>query len=528
MSSRSIWFTLIGIAMVAALGSVLDVMEVDAAQYAGMARDMLTSDDWTRLYFRGTDYLDKPPLHFWLSALSYRLFGVSNWSYKLPSIAFAFLALYSTYRFALLHHGRDVAQRAALMLGASAAFLLMTNDVRCDTILTGAVITAIWLGSAFMEQGRWWQLIGASVAVAAGMLAKGPIGLVAPMLALGADLILRKRWPVLRDWRLLLTPVVVAVMLLPMSIGLYEQHGAHGLRFYFWEQSFGRITGENRWKDDSTVLFFTHELLWQLLPWTLFVLLGIWQAATSIAKRTRLNEYASIGGAVLVFIALSLSRFKLPHYLYVALPLFAVSAALAWPSVQQRWVRVAHLVVVALLAMAALALCAWSLPHRGWPLLIVLLLVALWRLRSNELKGNDDALFNFTCQVWLVAGIALNAMAYPQLLKYQDNAHAGRWAAVHGLDERTFYGMQVYGPALDFYAGFHVPWLSDTDEARAVIAPGVAVYTDRQRYQELLSAGLVPVDVDSIPSYSVQMLGLDFVIPDRREQVVSQRYLLRY
>lgn len=525
MPSRSVLITLLGIAVIAATGGVLDVMEVDAAQYAGMARDLLAQDDWTQLYFRGKPYLDKPPLHFWFSALSFRLFGVHNWSYKLPSILFAFLALYSTYRFTLLHHGREVAWRAALMLGTSAAFLLMTNDVRCDTILTGSVITAIWLGSAWMEQRRWWQLVGAAVAVSAGMLAKGPIGLMAPALALGADLALRRRWALLRDPRLLLLPVAVAVLLVPMCIGLYEQHGPHGLRFYFWEQSFGRITGENRWKDDSTVLFFTHELLWQMLPWTLPVLLGVWQGVRSVIRRQPLMEYASIGGAVLVFVAISLSRFKLPHYLYVALPLFAVLGARAWSAMEARWLRVGQVVLVLLLGLVALLLSAWSLPHPGWvALLLGLALIAWWFWRSP----NGRSLFTFTCHAWLAIGIAANVLLYPQLLRFQASAHAGRWAAEQGLDKASFFGMQVYGTALDFYAGFHVPWLSDAGEARAAIRPGVVIYTDQEHLDELMQAGLAPLAVDTLPSYSVQVLGLDFLRPSTRAQVVQDRFLLRY
>jgi len=528
MPSRSTWVTLIGIAAIAATGSVLDVMEVDAAQYAGMARDMLASEDWTRLYFRGDDYLDKPPLHFWLSALSFKFFGVSNWSYKLPSIAFAFLSLFASYRFALLHHGREVATRAALMLGTSAAFLLMTNDVRCDTILTGSVITAIWLGSAYMHQQRWWQLLGACIAAAAGMLVKGPIGIVAPVIALGADMIMRRQWAVLRDWRLILAPLIIGALLLPMCIGLYEQHGAHGLRFYFWEQSFGRITGTNRWKDDSTVLYFTHELLWQFLPWTLFVLLGIWKASASIANRIPLKEYASSGGAALILIALSLSRFKLPHYLYVVLPLFAVVGAQAWDAMGKRRVRVGHLAILGLLAAIALLLCTWCFPHPAWPALAAVLLVVAWCLNADWAKDRSQALFDATCRAWLAAGLAINLMLYPQLLNYQSNAQAGRWAAVQGLSAQRFFGMQVYGPSLDFYAGFHVPWLSDAEEARAVIAPGVVIYTDREHLDLLLRSGLMPMALDSLPGYSVQVLGLDFLLPSSRGSAVEQRYLARF
>ncbi|MFN3875858.1 MAG: ArnT family glycosyltransferase, partial [Flavobacteriales bacterium] len=350
MTASAYRLHVLGLALMAAAGSVLDVMEVDAAQYASQSRDMLRQSDWLKLYWNGNDYLDKPPLLFWLSALSFKVFGVSNWSYKLPSILFAFVGVEATRRFALLHHAPETARRAALIYGGCAAFLLMTSDIRCDTILTASVILAVWGGVAFVEQQRWWQLLLLAAAVSSGMLVKGPIGAMAPALAIGGHVVLGRKWRALRDARWLLLPALVGLALTPMCIGLYEQFGMHGLRFYFWEQSFGRITGENKWVDDSTKLYFLHELPWQVLPWTLFVLLGLAHSLRDAIRRNTLPEHASLAGAVLVFLALSFSRFKLPHYLYVALPLFAVMGARAWPFAGRRWLRAAHGAVLAIVA----------------------------------------------------------------------------------------------------------------------------------------------------------------------------------
>ncbi|MBK6543204.1 MAG: glycosyltransferase family 39 protein [Flavobacteriales bacterium] len=168
---------LFALAAVVVAGMGLDLMEVDAAQYAAMAREMLERKDYLHLYHRGHDYLDKPPLLFWLSALSYQVFGVSNWSYKLPSVLAAAWGLYALYRFVLLHYDAMRARRATLVFALSAAFLLATNDVRCDTLLTSAVISAVWMGSAYLERRRWWSLIGFAVSLAVGLLAKGPLEL---------------------------------------------------------------------------------------------------------------------------------------------------------------------------------------------------------------------------------------------------------------------------------------------------------------------------------------------------------------
>lgn len=528
MDRRTFHICLAGIVLVTVLGAPLDVMEVDAAQYASMSRDMLATDDWTQLYHRGRDYLDKPPLLFWISALSFKLLGVSNWSYKLPSILFAFLGILSVHRFTALYVPVAVARTASLMFGGCAAFLLMTNDVRCDTILTASVITAIWLAMAWLEQRRWWQLIGAVLAMAAGMLAKGPMGIMAPALAVGGHVIVTRRWRALADARLLLVPVLLAVLLLPMCIGLYEQHGMHGLRFYFWEQSFGRITGENRWKDDSSLFFFTHEVIWQVLPWTVFVLLGTCREGMALVRRVPLPEAASITGALLVFVALSFSRFKLPHYLYVAVPLFCVMGARAWHAEERRWPVVVHLFVPLLLWVAALVLVCWSFPEGAGPfaaLLGVMGIIAVMRLRR---VGLHRTTFPITFWTICAIGIALNGHIYPQLLSYQANAVAGRWAAAQGFDKDHFFGLQQSGTALDFYFGGPVPWLSNVDEARPVVAAGVVIYTDAPHRRMLEEAGLVPQRVIGLKNYTVQLLGMEVLHPQLRKTVLEDRYLLIY
>lgn len=508
---------------VVALGARLDVMEVDASQYAAMSRDMLHSSDWTHLYHRGQDYLDKPPLLFWLSALAYKVFGVHAWSYRLPSILFAFFGLYSTYRFTRLFHPEPVARTAALMYGSCAAFFLMTGDVKTDTMLTAMVITAIWLGMAWVQERRPVQLLGFAVAIGLGMLAKGPMGLMAPAIAVGGHVLLARRSDVLRRPEWLLVPVVIAAVLAPMLVGLYEQHGMHGVRFFFWEQSFGRITGENRWKDDSSVLFFTHEVLWQLLPWTLFTLVGAWRGAVALVRRQPLVEYASWVGAVVVTAALSLSHFKLPHYLYVVVPLYAVMAAQAWHTHPPAWTRPAHRVLLGLLWLVAVGLTAGAFPHGAWPYVALQCAVGLAALTWIR-RGRGELVPTFAVMMAIL--VALNGHLYPALLRYQANAQVGRWVAEQGLYPDRFFAFRQGGTALDFHAGGTVRWHGDAQAAAADIRPGVAVYTDPDNARELLAHTPPPRRILRLENYPVQLLSIEFLIPQLRPQVVEKRLVL--
>ncbi|MGL5889472.1 MAG: ArnT family glycosyltransferase, partial [Bacteroidia bacterium] len=142
-STRHLTFFIIAFLLVFAAALSVDVMDVDAAQYFGISRDLLSSDNWLEIKDRGHDYLDKPPLLFWLSALSFKIFGVSNWAYKLPSFLFAVLAVFSTVRLGQLLYDRKTGLLAGLMLASCLGVFIITNDIRTDTILLGSVSFAV-------------------------------------------------------------------------------------------------------------------------------------------------------------------------------------------------------------------------------------------------------------------------------------------------------------------------------------------------------------------------------------------------
>jgi 4-amino-4-deoxy-L-arabinose transferase-like glycosyltransferase len=84
-----------------------DVMEADASQYAAISWEMLENGSYLQVFQRGLDYLDKPPLLFWLSSFSFKLFGVSNFTYKLPAVLVILMGIYATYRFTLHWHCKE-------------------------------------------------------------------------------------------------------------------------------------------------------------------------------------------------------------------------------------------------------------------------------------------------------------------------------------------------------------------------------------------------------------------------------------
>src|SRR5260370_22619032 len=66
--------------------------DMDATQ-AQIARTMLDSGDWVTARINGVIYLEKPPLKYWLIAISFRVFGVHDWAARIPTALSAVVSL---------------------------------------------------------------------------------------------------------------------------------------------------------------------------------------------------------------------------------------------------------------------------------------------------------------------------------------------------------------------------------------------------------------------------------------------------
>ncbi|MBC7650131.1 MAG: glycosyltransferase family 39 protein, partial [Deinococcales bacterium] len=322
---------------------LVPLMDVDAAQYASISSEMLQRNSYLQVYDLGKDYLDKPPMLFWLSAISMRIFGIHDWAYRLPSFLFSILAIYSTFRLALLFYKNEIAILSALVLASCQALFLINHDVRTDTMLMGWVIFSLWQLAEWYNIKSWLHFILGFLAIAGGMMTKGPIALLIPVFAFVPHFILRREWKQLFRLEYIVGLVIIIAALIPMSWGLYEQFDLHsgklingipiksGLRFYYWTQSFGRFTGENYYHEMSYFTFLFENMLWSFLPWIIFLVAGlVYELIVLVQSRFKLTlqeEWISTGGFIITYCILARSQAQLPHYIFVVFPLAAIITA---------------------------------------------------------------------------------------------------------------------------------------------------------------------------------------------------------
>ena len=545
------WFLFVPVFALYLAGMFINVMEIDAAQYAAMSLEMLDTHHFLEIYYRGENYIDKPPLLFWTAALSFKLFGVSNFTYKLPSVLFTLLGLFSTYRLGKLVYNERAGFYAALTLASCQAWFLINHDVRTDTILAACTVLAIWQLAEFNHTKRNIHILLAAFGIAGAMLTKGPIGFMVPALAFASDFILKRKWSMFFLWQWILLIVLVFILLLPMLYGLYTQYDmsnggkqtyngviTSGLRFYFWTQSFGRLTGDSTWSNDTDPFFFVHTFLWSFLPWSVFFILAFWKKIKEIwTNRFYLSgaqEAITFGGILFPFIAFSLSRYKLPHYIYVFFPLVAILTGAQLDRMinnsslnNGRALQIIQAILSFLLVSLALILAFFCFGLTNIFTIsagIAGVLLTIFFVFFGSTLVQRLVVPSFVAI--LTVNLLLNLFIYPNLLMYQSESVASQF--VKSSPTSTLIGFKTRSYSLDFYYQKPVPLFIDLDELRnAYRDQTIWVFTDEGGYEMLRQSTFTIQDQRVLDNFHVTTLTPEFLNPSSRPRTVSHNYILR-
>lgn len=513
----------------------IDIMNVDAAQYASISLEMLHNHSYLQVMDLQGDYLDKPPLLFWISSISLGLFGVSNFAYKFGAFLMLLLSLYSIFRFTSIYYSQHVSKNAVLIFGTCQAFFLMTNDVRTDGILTSSVITAIWLLTEYLQKYKIKHLLFAALFTAFAMMAKGPIGIIAVLMPVGLQLLFKRSWKQIFSFSWFFYLLIVGLLLIPMSYGLYMQFDMHpekitngvphqsGLYFYYWLQSFGRITGENVWDNGLPWHFFIGTISWDFFPWILILYFGLFFQIKRLFQKS-LPEISTLSGFLILFALLSMSRYKLPHYIFVTLPFASIICASYLETLNPKqwkiWNKVYFgfgcIILVLLIIYQTLFFTEINF------ILIALLLVQfviLLQMKKSSLEGTSKMIGYV-----IVLNLFLSFVFYPKLLTYQADSMAGRWfyennpkEAVYLIDEKSH--------AFNFY--------SKNPENKSIALTEIGalknscwLFTKAENLNKIETKFEV-IEKKKFENYPITRLKLPFLLQQKREQTLEYYYLIK-
>jgi 4-amino-4-deoxy-L-arabinose transferase-like glycosyltransferase len=330
----SIWYDVAAIVGLASgifffhLGSY-GLWEPDEARYAEIAREMLQSGNAIVPHLNYVAYVEKPPLLYWLTTLSFWIFGISEFSARLPVAMSAIAGVLATYCFALRAFGRRHAILAGAILATIPLYAIMAQVITTDMMLTALVTIAIFsFYLAWKEAGRWCWV--AYIAMGLAVMTKGPVGAAIPITTIVIFLAWNRELSgAIRRFRAIPGLAITLLIAAPWFVAMIIREPGY-FDFYFIGEHLRRAF-EADYSHREAFYFYIPVLMVGLLPWSMLVPFLTWRSA----PRNPARRFCVVAASVTI-VAFSCASAKLIPYVLPAVAPLAVLIAdglvsCAWP-----------------------------------------------------------------------------------------------------------------------------------------------------------------------------------------------------
>ena len=341
--SKWLWLIILAV-LVNASGMFSPILNSnDAYFYAVISKNIVQSHDWVNLIYGGKDWLDKPHFPFWMTALSFKIFGINSFAYVLPGFVFHCLGAYFTYRLACDLYNRETGLVAALIYATSLHLMLSALDIRAEAFLLGEIMPAVYFWWHYNRTPKLSYLLLGGLFTGLALMTKG---LFVVVTIWGGFFILwcyQRRFCEFLRLKWLVAYVVSAIFLLPELVCLYLQLDTHpekvifgsnhvsGIKWYFWGSQFGRFFNSGPISNNhGNPLFFVHTFLWAFLPWSVIFILASYSQVKkfrTLAGDEREKLIFINASFWLSFIMFSATKFQLDHYTNIIMPFAAILCA---------------------------------------------------------------------------------------------------------------------------------------------------------------------------------------------------------
>lgn len=416
----------------------------DPALYAAISKTMVQRNDFIDLYVYGIDWLDKPHFPFWMAAISFKIFGVSEWSYRLPALLFILLGAFYTYLLAKKLYNVNVARVAVLVL-LSAQHLLMSNtDVRAEPYLLALIVGAVYHFYNLFQRLTFLDLALGSLCAGCAVMTKGIFALVPIGTAIVGHAVFTKQFKQLFRWRWLLAILCTSIFILPEVYAVYLQFDKHpekvvfnrtkvsGVKWFLWDSQFSRFVMEGpivRPKGDLT--YYVHTLLWAFAPWCLLFYYVFAKRIIATSRKVKWPEYVTVSAFVPMLLFFSLSKFQLNFYTNILFPFFSMLVASFLVSTFSKGERKFYIGTQILYSVVfitgAIVINFLLKPSFEWMyfagsiILIVSIVIVIQKVHSVRLKW-----LAVSCLSVLYLNFCLNFVLYPKMssLKAENQAAA--------------------------------------------------------------------------------------------------------
>jgi 4-amino-4-deoxy-L-arabinose transferase-like glycosyltransferase len=471
--SWMVWIAVLGCTVVwFALLAGRPLYDPDEGRYAEIPREMLSGGDWVIPHLNALVYLEKPPLQYWLTALTFKGFGQNEFTARLCTGVAGFLSLVTVFLLGRTLWGLDAGVRALSYTAASMLFVLLGHQLTLDMLLCFFLLAA--LGCFLVAQvrrensGRWrYWMLGCWAAMALAVLTKGLIGVLIPAATLGLYVLWQRDWPLLRTLNLRWGAPLFAVIAVPWFV-LAARENAQFLRFIFIREHLQRFLTPIEHRSEPW-WFFVPVLIVGIAPWLPQAVRALIPSGASRLPQGRFDVSRMLWiWCTFIFIFFSLSDSKLIPYILPVVPALALLCAGNEAADSRRGLMAGALLSLAFSVGIAAYAGGWWGSESGRPLLLLIrptlvgtiVLLALGALVCFVCAGRGRprmALTALSAAWFLSAGsILVAADAAQALFSAKDVALAlRRQAALDGAGgapiDVPVFAVQSYQQSLPFY-----------------------------------------------------------------------------
>lgn len=531
--------------------------DIDEAHNAECAREMYEAGNLVVPTFNYHLRTDKPAMLYWWINLSYSLFGISEWSARLPSVLAGMGSLLLCYEIGRRLFGNVTGLLAGLILASSFMFSVSSHAVTPDAILIFNVqLTFFWFVLAYdYRDPRLLVLVGLGAGLA--MLTKGPVGIVLPGTVILLFLLWQRKLRFL--WSFWTLHAIGWCLLLSIPWYLYVGYETRWdfIKGFFLTHNLSRF---NAPMEGHQGPFFYHlvVILVAFAPWSIFLGPTIWNSMRERVVNPHGKPWAYrllLCWIAIWFVVFSIAATKLPNYVlptYPALAMLtaaflvrwwkqaeaaklaamAVSEAPAEPQIARplvptwlwRTSLICLMAIGVILLMALPLLAGWiplsvltdrTLPYVGWLLPLALVPILAGVLTWKRWSHNDIG-WGIACV--LAGSITLTAClgAFGPLAADQERASKPLAQTLHDLignrDVRVGMHPHYNRPSMIFYLKREVIRCRTTDEALETLQAKVPTY--------------MMVPAKSWPALADQLAGRYTIHDQRHDFTAGQDILL--
>ena len=315
--------SLFGGAFFLLLGRV-GLIEPDEGRYSEIPREMLEKGDFITPTLNYVHYFEKPPLHYWLNALSFKFFGLNEFAARFTSALVGLLTVLLVYHAARSLFGRRVGILSAFILGTSTGFVVQSRvnltDMTLTFFLSAALFSFLLAGDETKKQKCNYYLFYLFSACA--VLTKGLIGLLFPGAIVFFYLLLTRRWYLLKKIRLASGIALFLAVTLPWFV-LVSLRNPEFARFFFIHEHVERYlsTVHGRFQP---LWYFGPILLLTMFPWSMYIIRAVRQAFAERHREQGGFLLYLVIWATVIFFFFSVSQSKLIPYILPVFPPLAI------------------------------------------------------------------------------------------------------------------------------------------------------------------------------------------------------------